>query len=199
LDIGGDFIADDSVALALGDNIFHGWQIDERLGADSDLDGGHIFGYEVARPNDYGVVELDAAGAPVGIEEKPKEPRSRLAVPGLYFYSSDAVEIARGLQPSPRGELEITDLNLEYLRQGRLAVTVLPRGSVWLDTGTFSSLVQATEYVRVLEERQGVKVGCPEEAAWRNGWLSDNELRHQANGLLGSGYGKYLLSLLGEA
>jgi glucose-1-phosphate thymidylyltransferase len=199
LDIGGDFIGDESVALVLGDNIFHGWQIDEHVGVNSELDGGHIFGYEVARPNDYGVVELDDTGVPVGIEEKPKEPRSRLAVPGLYFYSSDAVGIARGLRPSARGELEITDLNLEYLRQGRLAVTVLPRGSVWLDTGTFTSLVQATEYVRVLEERQGVKVGCPEEAAWRNGWLSDDELRQQAHELLGSGYGKYLLSLLGEA
>jgi glucose-1-phosphate thymidylyltransferase len=199
LDIGGDFIGNESVALILGDNIFHGTQFSEQVTDNGDLDGGHIFAYEVAEPNAYGVVELDDDGAPVGIEEKPEQPRSRLAVPGLYFYGSDSVEIARALTPSARGELEITDLNLEYLRQGRLSVTVLPRESVWLDTGTFANLVQATEYVRVLEERQGVKLGCPEEAAWHNGWLSDDELRRQANTMLGSGYGSYLLSLLGGA
>jgi glucose-1-phosphate thymidylyltransferase len=198
LDIGGDFIGDDAFALILGDNVFHGSLFGSEV-EDAEVDGGRIFAYEVARPGEYGVVELDEHGTPIGIEEKPREPRSRLAVPGLYFYSADAVTIARNLTPSARGELEITDVNLEYLRQGRLSVTVLPRGSVWLDTGTFASFFQASEYVRVMEERQGVKVGCPEEAAWRNGWLSDDELRRIAGGLIGSGYGTYLLSLLGKA
>jgi glucose-1-phosphate thymidylyltransferase len=199
LDIGGDFIGTDNVALILGDNIFHGSPFGPELAQHAHVDGGHIFAYEVARPIDYGVVELDHSGAPLGIEEKPAHPRSRLAIPGLYFYSSDAVGIARGLQPSERGELEITDLNLDYLRQGRLSVTVVPRGTAWLDMGTFASMVQASEYVRVVEERQGVKLGCPEEAAWRNGWISDDELRRLAAPLMHSGYGAYLLSLLGEA
>jgi glucose-1-phosphate thymidylyltransferase len=196
--IGASFIGDDSVALVLGDNIFYGSGLGSRLSKLTDLDGGHIFAYQVAEPADYGVVEFDATGRVVSIEEKPAQPRSSYAVPGLYFYSRDVVEIAAALQPSPRGELEITAINDAYLRQGRLQVSVLPRGTAWLDTGTFASLVQASEFVRVVEERQGMKIGCPEEIAWRNGWISDDELRVQAEALTKSGYGDYLLSLLGE-
>jgi glucose-1-phosphate thymidylyltransferase len=196
--IGADFVGDESVALVLGDNVFHGTGLGTELSQLVDVDGGHIFAYQVARPNDYGVVELDADGRPVSIEEKPAAPRSSYAVPGLYFYSSDVVAIARELRPSPRGELEITAVNDEYLRQGRLAVSVLPRGTAWLDTGTFASLVQASEFVRVIEERQGLKIGCPQEVAWRNGWIDDDELRFQGELLRKSGYGEYLLSLLGR-
>jgi glucose-1-phosphate thymidylyltransferase len=194
--IGADFIGDSDVALILGDNIFHGVGIGTELSRLGPLDGGRVFACHVARPQDYGVVELDEAGSPISIAEKPAQPRSSLAVAGLYFYSPDVVELAGGLRPSARGELEITDLNAVYLSQRRLHVTVLPRGTAWLDTGTVAGLVQAAEFVRVIEERQGLKVGCPEELAWRNGWLTDDELRTRAETMPGSGYGEYLLSLL---
>jgi glucose-1-phosphate thymidylyltransferase len=195
--IGADFIGGESVALVLGDNIFYGSGLGSQLSTLTDVDGGHIFAYQVATPSDYGVVEFGADGRVVSIEEKPVNPRSSYAVPGLYFYSRDVVEIAAGLTPSARGELEITAVNDAYLKQGRLSVGVLPRGTAWLDTGTFASLVQASEFVRVVEERQGLKIGCPEEIAWRNGWISDDELAVHAATLKKSGYGDYLLSLLG--
>jgi glucose-1-phosphate thymidylyltransferase len=193
--IGADFIGSDSVALVLGDNIFHGTGLGSQLSRLSSVNGGHIFAYQVANPRDYGVVEFDSSGRVVSIEEKPAEPRSSYGVPGLYFYSNDVVEIARELAPSGRGELEITGVNDAYLQQGRLNVSVLPRGTAWLDTGTFASLVQASEFVRVVEERQGLKIGCPEEVAWRNGWLTDGQLASRAEALLKSGYGDYLLRL----
>jgi glucose-1-phosphate thymidylyltransferase len=194
--IGADFIGDASVALVLGDNIFYGSGLGSQLATLADVDGGHIFAYQVASPSEYGVVEFAPDGRVVSIEEKPAKPRSSFAVPGLYFYSSDVVGIARSLTPSARGELEITAINDAYLQQGRLRVSVLPRGTAWLDTGTFASLVQASEFVRVVEERQGLKIGCLEEIAWRNGWISDAELRIQADVLAKSGYGDYLLALL---
>ena len=194
--IGEPFIGDDKVALILGDNIFHGAGLGTRLAECLDVDGAHIFGYHVAEPSAYGVVEVDAAGRAVSIEEKPAEPRSNYAVPGLYFYDNDVVEIARNLEPSARGELEITSVHDIYLSQGRLRVTLLPRGTAWLDTGTFATLVQAAEFVRVIEERQGLKVGCPEEIAWRNGWIDDAELERHADDLMKSGYGAYLRTLL---
>jgi glucose-1-phosphate thymidylyltransferase len=195
--IGADFVGGESVALVLGDNIFYGSGLGSQLSTLTDVDGGHIFAYQVATPSDYGVVEFDAEGRVVSIEEKPLNPRSSYAVPGLYFYSRDVVEIAAGLQPSARGELEITAVNDAYLKQGRLSVGVLPRGTAWLDTGTFASLVQASEFVRVVEERQGLKIGCLEEIAWRNGWISDDQLAAHAAALKKSGYGDYLLALLG--
>jgi glucose-1-phosphate thymidylyltransferase len=192
-----EFLAGGSVALILGDNIFHGVGLGTALKRmTQDLDGGLIFGYPVADPSAYGVVEFDAAGRAVSIEEKPVRPRSRYAVPGLYFYDSDVVKIAASLRPSARGELEITAVNDEYLRQSRLRVNVLDRGTVWLDTGTFSAMVQAAEYVRVIEERQGLKLGCVEEAAWRAGFIDDNQLKSLAEPLRRSGYGEYLLGLL---
>ena len=194
--IGADFIGDDSVSLVLGDNIFYGPGLGSQLARLHDVDGGHIFAYHVAEPSAYGVVEFDDTGRVLSIEEKPAQPRSRFAVPGLYFYSNDVVEIASTLQPSARGELEITAVNDAYLKQGRLRVSPLPRGTAWLDTGTFASLVQASEFVRVVEERQGLKVGCPEEIAWRNGWISDAQLRSHATELEKSGYGAYLHGLL---
>jgi len=194
--IGADFIGEEKVALVLGDNIFYGVGLDEQLKASSDVKGGRIFAYHVADPTAYGVVEFDAAGVAVSIEEKPTTPRSNYAVPGIYFYDNEVVEIARGLKPSARGELEITAVNQEYLSRGALTVTVLPRGTAWLDTGTFDSMVQASEFVRVIEARQGQKIGCIEEAAWREGWLSDEKLREVADPLRKSGYGDYLLGLL---
>ncbi len=196
--IGADFIGGERVALVLGDNIFYGGDLGRGLTAMADVDGGHIFAYRVARPAEYGVVEFDSSGKVLSIEEKPQNPRSEFAVPGLYFYSSDVVEIARSLAPSARGELEITGVNAAYLAQDRLNVSVLPRGAAWLDTGTFGSLVQASEFVRVIEERQGLKIGCPEEIAWRNGWISDDELAVAASELQKSGYGDYLAGLLGR-
>jgi glucose-1-phosphate thymidylyltransferase len=196
--IGADFIGDESVALVLGDNIFYGAGLGTALGRLPDPDGGHVFAYHVANPAEYGVVEFDATGRVLSIEEKPAEPKSSYAVPGLYFYESSVVDVAGTITPSARGELEITAVNEHYLRQGRLTVTVLDRGTAWLDTGTFTSLRQATEFVSVVEERQGLKIGCIEEVAWRQGWLSDDELQAIAEPLAKSGYGDYLLGLLAE-
>ncbi|MGW1280433.1 glucose-1-phosphate thymidylyltransferase RfbA [Streptomyces tsukubensis] len=194
--LGSGFIGDDSVALILGDNIFHGSGLGARLTREGRTHGGHVFAYQVANPSAYGVVEFDDGGRALSIEEKPAVPSSRYAVPGLYFYDNRVVEIARGLRPSARGELEITDLNRVYLEAGELHVTRLDRGTAWLDTGTFTSMVQASEFVRVVEERQGLKIGCVEEAAWRSGLIDDDQLRALARPLLTSGYGQYLLDLL---
>ncbi len=194
--IGADFIGDRPVALILGDNIFHGVRLDDRTTGGADLVGGRIFAYPVANPEQYGVVEFDTAGRVLSIEEKPDRPKSTYVVPGLYFYDSRVVEIARGLTPSARGELEITAVNEAYRRLGELHVTVLDRGTAWLDTGTFGSLVQAAEFVRVIEERQGLKIGCLEEAAWRAGFIDDDRLKTLAEPLLRSGYGNYLVGLL---
>ncbi len=194
--IGADFIGGEPVALVLGDNIFHGAGLGTRLRQHRDVRGGRIFAYPVADPAAYGVVEFAPDGRAISIEEKPAEPKSWYAVPGLYFYDNNVVEISRALRPSERGELEITAVNQTYLRRGRLHVTMLDRGTAWLDTGTFASLVQASEYVRVIEERQGFKIGCVEEAAWRSGFIGDEELRELSRPLLKSGYGRYLLHLL---
>ena len=194
--IGADFIGDDPVALILGDNIFHGVGLGRQLSRFTAPAGGRVFAYPVADPERYGVVEFDDAGKVLSIEEKPDTPKSTYVVPGLYFYDADVVRITEKLEPSARGELEITAVNEAYLREGRLEVTVLDRGTAWLDTGTFQSMVQASEYVRVIEERQGFKIGCVEEAAWRLGFISDDRLRELARPLLKSGYGDYLLRLL---
>ncbi|MFF4685974.1 glucose-1-phosphate thymidylyltransferase RfbA [Streptomyces sp. NPDC001307] len=195
--LGADFIGDESVALILGDNIFYGSGLGTRLARhDDELKGGRVFAYQVANPSAYGVVEFDEAGRALSIEEKPARPKSRYAVPGLYFYDHHVVEIARSLRPSARGELEISDLNRVYLEAGTLQVTRLDRGTAWLDTGTFTSMMQASEFVRVIEERQGFKVGCVEEAVWRAGLIDDDRLRELAQPLLKSGYGHYLLGLL---
>jgi glucose-1-phosphate thymidylyltransferase len=194
--IAADFVGDQPVALILGDNIFHGVGLGRQLAAHRQPIGGRIFAYPVADPQRYGVVEFDDTGRVLSIEEKPEKPKSTYAVPGLYFYDRDVVRIASELAPSARGELEITEVNEVYLRRDRLTVTVLDRGTAWLDTGTFRSLVQASEYVRVIEERQGLKIGCVEEAAWRLGFISDDRLRELAAPLTKSGYGEYLLRLL---
>ena len=194
--LGADFIGDERVALVLGDNIFHGVGLGRQLREHAEVEGGLVFAYQVADPTAYGVVEFDEDGHAVSIEEKPAKPKSRFAVPGLYFYDNSVVQIARELKPSARGELEITAVNETYLRAGRLTVSVLDRGTAWLDTGSFVSLVQASEYVRVIEERQGLKIGCVEEVAWRAGFLTDERLRELAQPLLKSGYGHYLLNLL---
>ena len=194
--LGADFIGDDSVALVLGDNIFHGSGLGTRLAECGDLVGGRVFAYPVADPSALGVVEFAADGTVLSIEEKPEKPKSRYAVPGLYFYDNRVVQIARELRPSARGELEITAVNDAYLQLGELRVTVLDRGTAWLDTGTFDSLVQASEYVRVIEQRQGLKIGCVEEVAWRMGFIGDARLRELAEPLLKSGYGTYLVNLL---
>jgi glucose-1-phosphate thymidylyltransferase len=194
--IGADFIGDETVALILGDNIFHGSGLGTRLAENKGLDGGHIFAYPVADPSNFGVVEFDLTGTVLSIEEKPVNPRSRYAVPGLYFYDNQVVELARQLCPSARGELEITDINTAYLRERKLCVSRLDRGTAWLDTGTFDSLVKAAEYVRVIEQRQGFKIGCVEEIAWRQGWIDDLQLEVLAGPLAKSGYGGYLLDLL---
>jgi glucose-1-phosphate thymidylyltransferase len=196
--IGADFIGDESVALILGDNIFHGVGLGRQLAGAEEVPGGRIFAYPVANPQEYGVVEFDADGRVLSIEEKPEKPKSRYVVPGLYFYDSQVVRIARELRPSARGELEITAVNDAYLRAGQLRVTVLDRGTAWLDTGTFSSLVQAAEFVRVIEERQGMKIGCVEEAAWRAGFIDDAALLELAGPLEKSGYGGYLRQLLDD-
>ena len=194
--IGEDFIGDDDVALVLGDNIFHGSGLGTALRANSELDGGVVFAYPVSNPRDYGVVEFDATGRAVSIEEKPAEPKSAYAVPGLYFYDNSVVEVARSVRPSPRGELEISSVNEHYLAEGRLNVRRLDRGTVWLDTGTVESMMQAAEYVRVIEQRQGFKIGCIEEIAWRQGWIDDTALASEAERLRKSGYGAYLAGLL---
>ena len=189
-------IGSDSVALALGDNIFYGPGLGTNLRRHQELSGGAIFAYWVANPSAYGVVDFGADGIALSIEEKPATPKSNYAVPGLYFYDNDVIEIARSLKPSARGEYEITDVNRTYLNQGRLAVEVLARGTAWLDTGTFDSLADAGDYIRTLERRQGLKVSVPEEVAWRMGFIDDEQLAHRAESLLKSGYGAYLLQLL---
>lgn len=194
--IGADFIGGDSVALVLGDNIFYGTGLGTSLQKCVHPNGGHIFAYHVANPTAYGVVEFDSTGKALSIEEKPAQPKSSYAVPGLYFYDNSVVEVARGIRPSARGELEITDVNQAYLKEGRLQVEVLERGTAWLDTGTFGSLMQAAEFVRVVEERQGLKIGCVEEIAYRQGYITAEQLERLAEPLRKGGYGDYLLGLL---
>lgn len=194
--IGADFLGGDSVALVLGDNLLYGPGLGTQLQRFNNVDGGAIFGYWVAEPSAYGVIEFDDAGQAVSLEEKPAVPKSNYAVPGLYFYSNDVVSIARELKPSARGEYEITDINRTYLAQNRLRVQVLSRGTAWLDTGTFDQMADAAEFVRTIERRTGLKIGVPEEIAWRRGYLSGDELRARAEPLVKSGYGTYLLDLL---
>ena len=194
--LGEEFVGDDSAALVLGDNIFSGPGMGKTLARFEDIDGGAVFAYHVSDPTAYGVVEFDKEFRAISLEEKPAEPKSSYAVPGLYFYDNDVVEIAKNLEPSARGEYEITDVNKAYLEQGRLKVEVLPRGTAWLDTGTFDSLLEASDFVRTIEHRQGLKVGSPEEVAWRRGFLTDDELRERAEKLVKSGYGTYLLGLI---
>ncbi|MBT1585040.1 MULTISPECIES: glucose-1-phosphate thymidylyltransferase RfbA [Curtobacterium] len=196
--IGEDFIGDDSVALVLGDNIFHGTGLGTNLRKNTEVDGATIFAYHVADPKAYGVVEFDDDFTAVSIEEKPAEPKSNYAVPGLYFYDNKVIEIAKTIEPSARGELEISTVNERYLEAGELGVQVLDRGTAWLDTGTFESMMQASEYVKVIEDRQGFKIGCIEEIAWRNGWIDDAQLAELAAPLVKGGYGVYLQRLLGS-
>ena len=193
--IGEDFIGDESVALVLGDNIFHGAGLGSSLRAHGKIDGGLIFAYHVSNPTAYGVVEFDENMKAISIEEKPQKPKSNCAVPGLYFYDNSVVEIAKTITPSARGELEISTVNELYLQAGKLRVQMLDRGVAWLDTGTFESMMQASEYVRVIEDRQGFKIGCIEEIAWRAGWIDDAQLARLAEPLVKSGYGKYLKGL----
>lgn len=195
--IGEDFIGDDSVALVLGDNIFHGTGLGTSLKKNTEVAGATIFAYHVADPKAYGVVEFDDAFTAVSIEEKPADPKSNYAVPGLYFYDNKVIEIAKTIEPSARGELEISTVNERYLEAGELGVQVLDRGTAWLDTGTFESMMQASEYVKVIEDRQGFKIGCIEEIAWRNGWIDDEQLSALAAPLVKGGYGVYLQRLLG--
>ncbi|MEY9853669.1 glucose-1-phosphate thymidylyltransferase [Leifsonia sp. EB41] len=194
--IGEEFIGDESVALVLGDNIFHGTGLGSSLRQHNDIDGALIFAYQVSDPTAYGVVEFDDNFTAVSIEEKPVRPKSKYAVPGLYFYDNSVVQIAKTIEPSARGELEISTVNERYLESGKLQVQVLDRGTAWLDTGTFESMMQASEYVRVIEDRQGFKVGCVEEVAWRAGWIDDQRLAELAAPLVKSGYGQYLTRLL---
>jgi glucose-1-phosphate thymidylyltransferase len=194
--IGEKFIGDDSVALVLGDNIFHGTGLGSSLRRFSDIEGGLVFAYHVANPEAYGVVEFDDRGVAVSIEEKPAVPKSQFAVPGLYFYDNSVINVAKSIRPSARGELEISSINEHYLKAGSLQVHALDRGTAWLDTGTFESMMQASEYVRVIEDRQGHKIGCIEEIAWRAGWISDTQLADLATPLAKSGYGLYLQRLL---
>lgn len=194
--IGEDFIGDDKVALVLGDNIFHGVGLGTALSRNTEVDGALIFAYQVKDPGAYGVVEFDDKFQALSIEEKPSKPKSNFAVPGLYFFDNDVVEIAKQVTPSDRGEIEISSVNDAYLQRGKLSVEVLDRGTAWLDTGTFESMMQASEYVRVIEDRQGHKIGCIEEVAWRAGWIDSPSLEKLARPLEKSGYGSYLLSLL---
>ncbi|MEJ3403889.1 glucose-1-phosphate thymidylyltransferase RfbA [Rathayibacter sp. YIM 133350] len=197
--IGEEFIGDESVALVLGDNIFHGTGLGTALQNNVELDGALIFAYHVADPGAYGVVEFDHEMRAISIEEKPAHPKSNYAVPGLYFYDNSVVEVAKSITPSARGELEISTVNESFLHKGALHVEVLERGTAWLDTGTFESMMQASEYVRVIEDRQGSKIGCIEEVAWRAGWIDDEQLFRLAEPLQKSGYGRYLSRLLSEA
>lgn len=190
--IGASFIGNDKVALVLGDNIFYGTGLDRQLQLLADVEGGYVFAYQVSDPERYGVVEFDADMKAISIEEKPKQPKSNYAVPGLYFYDNDVVTIAKNLQPSPRGEYEITDVNKAYLQKGKLKVSILDKGTAWLDTGTFDSLSDASEFVRVIEKRQGTNIGCIEEVAYRNGFITKEQLIALAEGLAKSGYGEYL-------
>jgi glucose-1-phosphate thymidylyltransferase len=194
--LGEEHVGSDSVALVLGDNIFYGPGMGTQLGQYAEVDGGSVFGYWVQNPGAYGVVEFDGSGRVLTLEEKPPTPKSNYAVPGLYFYDNDVVDIARELKPSPRGELEITDVNKAYLDLDKLHVEVLPRGTAWLDTGTFDDLSDASNFVRTVQKRQGLIIGAPEEISWRLGFLSDDELRARAEPLVKSGYGSYLLGLL---
>ena len=194
--IGKDFIGNDKAALVLGDNIFYGTGLSDLLKANNDPDGGIIYAYHVHDPERYGVVDFDSEGKVLSIEEKPEKPKSNYAVPGIYFYDNDVVAIAAAIKPSHRGELEITDVNKEYLRRGKLKVSILDRGTAWLDTGTFNSLMQASQFVQVIEERQGLKIGAIEEAAYRMGFISPAQLRELAQPLLKSGYGTHLLSII---
>lgn len=194
--IGADFIGNDSVALVLGDNIFYGAGLGEQLVKNTTPDGGIVYAYHVSDPERYGVVEFDKNSQVISIEEKPAKPKSNYAVPGLYFYDNDVVSIAAALQPSPRGEYEITDVNKEYLRRGKLKVSILDRGTAWLDTGTFDSLMQASQFVQVIEQRQGIKIACIEEIAYRKGFINASQLEKMAQPLLKSGYGQYLMNIL---
>lgn len=194
--IGESFIGDDSCALVLGDNIFYGMGLGKTLEKNNQPDGGIVYAYQVSDPERYGVVEFDQHMNAISIEEKPQQPKSKYAVPGLYFYDNQVVDIAKNIKPSPRGEYEITDVNLEYLRRGKLKVSVLDRGTAWLDTGTFDSLMQASQFIQVIEQRQGIKVACIEEIAWRKGFIDDQQLKTLATPLLKSGYGSYLMNLI---
>jgi len=194
--IGEDFIGNDPCALVLGDNIFYGTGLGKTLEKNARPDGGIVYAYQVSDPERYGVVEFDQSMKAISIEEKPSKPKSRFAVPGLYFYDNEVVHIAKNIKPSPRGEYEITDINLEYLNRGKLSVSVLDRGTAWLDTGTFDSLMQASQFIQVIEQRQGIKVACIEEIAWRKGFINTDQLVKLAHPLLKSGYGTYLMDLL---
>jgi glucose-1-phosphate thymidylyltransferase len=196
--VGADFIDDDNVALVLGDNIFYGAGLGDQLKAHRDPDGAVIFAYQLANPSVYGVVEFDASFRAISLEEKPAEPKSSYAIPGLYFYDNEVVDIARKLEPSARGEYEITDLNREYLERGKLQVAVLPRGTAWLDTGSYTSLMQAAQFIQVIEERQGLKIGCPEEVAYREGYITAGQLKALAAPLMKSGYGHYLMQVAAD-
>jgi glucose-1-phosphate thymidylyltransferase len=196
--IGAEFIGKDNVALVLGDNIFYGSGLGEQLQKNTRPDGGIVYAYHVSDPERYGVVEFDKNMHAISIEEKPKQPKSNYAVPGLYFYDNEVVNIARDLKPSPRGEYEITDVNKEYLSQNKLKVSILDRGTAWLDTGTFDSLMQASQFVQVIEQRQGIKIACIEEIAYRKGFITASQLEAMAQPLLKSGYGQYLMNLLKE-
>jgi glucose-1-phosphate thymidylyltransferase len=196
--IGEDFIGKDNVALVLGDNIFYGSGLGDQLAANRNPDGGIVYAYHVSDPERYGVVEFDADNNVVSIEEKPAKPKSNYAVPGLYFYDNNVVSIAKNLKPSARGEYEITDINKEYLRRGKLKVSIMDRGTAWLDTGTFDSLMQATQFVQVIEQRQGIKIACIEEIAYRKKLITKEQVRTIAQPLLKSGYGQYLLDLIDD-
>jgi glucose-1-phosphate thymidylyltransferase len=196
--IGADFIGNDNVALVLGDNIFYGVGLGEQLSKNTKPEGGIVYAYHVSDPERYGVVEFDKNNKAISIEEKPAQPKSSYAVPGLYFYDNEVVNIARNLKPSPRGEYEITDVNKEYLRKGKLKVSILDRGTAWLDTGTFDSLMQASQFVQVIEQRQGIKIACIEEIAYRKGFINSEQLITVAQPLLKSGYGQYLMNVLKE-
>lgn len=196
--IGADFIGKDKVALVLGDNIFYGTGLGETLVKNTDPEGGIVYAYHVRDPERYGVVEFDKSMKAISIEEKPQLPKSSYAVPGLYFYDNDVVEIARQLQPSPRGEYEITDVNREYLRRGKLKVSIMDRGTAWLDTGTFDSLMQASQFVQVIEQRQGIKIACIEEIAYRKGFITKQQVKTMAEALFKSGYGQYLMDVINE-